>query len=422
MPGMMDSVLNLGMHDGMLERFIERTGDPCFVYDCYRRFLQSYSTVVLRLCPSMFENEIDSLKDLSVTSLKDLCTSFKGLIHRYGKRIPSNTHAQLTETIRAVFKSWDSDLAKLYRSENSIPNVGTAVSVQAMVYGNRCQDSLTGVILTKDCITGFNNITGEYLMHSQGEDIVGGYEIPNPISVYSSIEIARNLKYTEDDRLIKLKSLEEINPNLYTELKKLSLTLENHYKEAQEVEFTVDSGKIWILQTRSANKTKEAELVIQTGFFSRDIISEEELISRTSHIKKEDRLIFSLGDKDKVLASGLAPSSGLAVGRITLDPSKACEKTPYPKILVREQTDTKDLEAILASHGTLTAKGGTTSHAAVVCRGASICCIVGAPIKLDTFNKKVQIGDELFSEGDWISLDGYSGYIYKGKLEVEQVR
>ena len=422
MPGMMDSVLNLGMNDYLIDNFIEKTGNPFYVYDCYRRFIQTYAVVVLNIDPELFEEKLECLDNPTFEDLKNLCEEFKQILVDKDKHIPSNGYAQLRETIKAVYLSWDSDRAKIYRQEHNIPEGGgTAVNIQTMVYGNKNENSLTGVLFSRDCLSGSDNITGEFLYKSQGEDIVSGLITPDPLSIHSSKEIARKIGYPEEERLHNLLSLEEIQPSLFKTLSDLAKKLETHYKDAQDIEFTVDDGELWILQTRVANKTRRANYIIQKSLFLEDIIDYDILQDRTKRYKleKPDRFSFKdLEEKNRLLLGiGLAASSGLAVGQIALDSERALKQDNA--ILVREQTDTHDLEGILASKGTLTAKGGTTSHAAVVCRGANLCCVVGAKILVDLVTRRVQIGDKIFNEGDWISLDGDSGEIYAGQLVFE---
>jgi len=421
MPGMMDSVLNIGLNEYLLDNLIEKTGNPYFVYDCYRRFIHTYSVVVLDINPELFEEKLECLENPTVEELKNLCVEFKQIVRDQEKRLPSNGHEQLSETIKAVYKSWYSDRAKTYRQMNNIQeDVGTAVNIQAMVYGNKNERSLTGVLFSRDCLSGSNNVTGEYLTKAQGEDIVSGLITPDPLSLYSSKEIAEKIGYNEEDRLAGLLSLEETNPLLFKSLVEIARKLEKHYKDVQDIEFTVEDEKLWILQTRTAKKTKRANSLIQKSLFREGIISYDTLIDRTGRYKLEEvkQFIFKTPEEknSRLMGLGLAVSSGLAVGQIVFDSEEAVSKSNLDTILVREQTDTHDLEGILASKGTLTAKGGTTSHAAVVCREANLCCIVGAKIQIDLVTKTVQIGGIVFKEGDWISLDGDSGEIFEGKL------
>lgn len=418
MPGMMDSVLNLGLNSYLIDKLISKTGNPFFVYDSYRRFIQTYSCVVLGISSDLFEDRLECLDTPTVEELKTLCKDFKQIVKDAGKRIPSNAYEQLQETIKAVFNSWYSDRAKVYRKMNSIPeDIGTAVSIQTMVYGNKNNTSLTGVLFSRDCVTGENKITGEYLMNAQGEDIVSGYSTPDPISLYSSKDIAAKLGYSEGDRLSCLQSLEEINPSVYIEITTIAKRLEAHYKDVQDIEFTVEDGKLWVLQTRVAKKTKKANHLIQKSLFLEDIISYEELKDRTQHLELGEVKRF-ITNNVRSLSTGLAASPGLAVGQIVFNSEDAKLKKNEDIILVREQTDTHDLEGILAANGTLTAKGGTTSHAALVCREADLCCVVGAFIEIDSVTKTVHIGDKTFVEGDWLSIDGETGNIYAGRLEI----
>jgi len=422
MPGMMDTVLNLGLNNYILDTLIEKTGNPYFVYDSYRRFIQTYSIVVLDIDPELFEDKVEALTSPTVEELKELCFEFKQIVKDQEKRIPSSCHEQVIEAVAAVYKSWYSDRAKTYRKMNNIPeNIGTAVSIQAMVYGNKNERSLTGVLFSRDCLNGSSNLTGEYLYKSQGEDIVSGSITPDPLSLYSSKEIARKIGYSESERLSSLLSLEEKDLDLFKSLSSHAKNLEKHYREVQDIEFTVDDGKLWILQTRTAKKTKRANSIIQKTFFREGLITEDELFERTKRYKLGDVESFKFSCETekltKLLSVGLAASSGLASGQIVFESKDAVRKIYEKTVLVREQTDTHDLEGILAAEGTLTSKGGTTSHAAVVCRGASLCCIVGSKIQINYVTKTVQIGDKLFQEGDWLSLDGESGEIFEGNLK-----
>jgi len=422
MPGMMDTVLNLGLNEYILEPLIKKTGNPYFVYDSYRRFLQTYSTVVLAIDPELFEDKLEDIEFPSIEDLKKICVEFKQIIIDQEKRLPSNCHEQLIESIKAVYKSWHSDRAKIYRKRNNIPeDIGTAVSVQAMVYGNKNDKSLTGVLFSRDCLSGSRNITGEFLYKCQGEDIVSGSITPDPLSLHYSKEIARKIGYSESERLSSLLSLEEKDLELFKSLCFYAKNLEKHYKEVQDIEFTVDDGKLWILQTRTAKKTKRANSIIQKSFFREGLITEEELFKRTKRYKLEELKSFNFSCETeklkKLLFVGLAASSGLASGQIVFESKDAVKKVYQKTVLVREQTDTHDLAGILAAEGTLTARGGTTSHAAVVCRGASLCCIVGSKINIDSVTKTVQIGDKFFQEGDWLSLDGDTGEIFEGNLK-----
>jgi len=425
MPGMMDTILNLGLNDCVVENLIKKTGNSYFAYDSYRRFIQTYGTVVLDIDSKLFEEKLECLETPTSEELKNICMEFKQIIRDCGKRLPSNSNDQLQEAIKAVFNSWYSDRAKTYRQMHGISDdIGTAVNIQAMVFGNKDEHSLTGVLFSRDCLSGSATMTGEYLLKSQCEDIVGGIVTPNPLSLKSSKEIALKIGYSEEDRILKLISLEEINNNLFKDLIKLSKKLEHHYRDVQDIEFTVEDGKLWILQTRLAKKTNRANVIIQKNLFIEGIISEDELLDRTQRFKLEptNKFVFKNNDdKDKkLLLVGLAVSSGLATGKIVFDPKEAVKKVDQDVILVRDQTDTHDLEGILAAKGTLTAKGGTTSHAAVVCREANLCCVIGSRININLVTKTVQIGDETFKEGDWISLDGDSGEIFKGKLTISQ--
>ena len=425
MPGMMDTVLNLGLNYHLLDSYIESTGDAYFVYDCYRRFIQTYGVVVLEIPVELFEEKLECLETPTTEELKKLCSDFKQIIIDQEKRLPSNGHDQLLETIKAIYKSWNSDRAKVYREINNIPNdLGTAINIQAMVYGNLNEDSLTGVLFSRDCLSGKSNITGEFLYKAQGEDIVSGYTIPDPLSSYSSKDIAKKIGYSEDTRRDKLLSLEEKDLDIFNSLKIYAKNLEKHFENVQDIEFTVEDGKLWILQARTAKTTKRAGSLIQRSLFREGLISEDVLFKRTKRYKLEDAKVFKFSCETeklgKLLKIGLGVSSGLASGQIVFDSKEAMHRTNEDIILVREQTDTHDLSGILAAKGTLTAKGGTTSHAAVVCRGANLCCVVGAKIDIDLIAKTVRIGDTVFTEGHCLSIDGDTGEIFEGKLEIKE--
>jgi len=423
MPGMMDTILNLGLNDEVIGSLLKKTENPFFVYDLYRRFIQIYSVVVLKIESELFEEKYECLQNPTEADLEKLCYSFKQIVKEQKKQIPENVHVQLRDAIKAVYASWNSCRAVEYRKINNISEDNrTAVTVQRMVFGNKNDSSLAGVLLSRDCLTGKEQITGEYLIKGQGEDIVSGTIIPYPLSLYSSKEIAQKIGYTEKDRRNSLISLEEINPILFEELKKIAKQLEMHYKHVQDIEFTVEDGKLWILQTRTAKTTKKANLIIQKNLFMNDIITEDVFFERTQRYKLEDVGKFkfknSEEEKEKLLGIGMPVSAGLATGQIAFSSEEATQRLGTQTILVREQTDTHDLAGISASKGVLTAKGGSTSHAAVVCRGANICCVVGANIKINLTSKTVIIGDETFKDKDWISLDGDSGKIFKGRKEI----
>lgn len=419
MPGMMDTVLNLGMNDSVVESLIRKTGDYFFVYDCYQRFLKTYGTIVLKIPNEPFEDRLESLESPTEVDLKDICSDFKKIIKDNNKVIPNDSRDQLREAIRAVYLSWFNPQALTYRKTHNIPEIfDTAVTVQAMVYGNRNENSHSGVIFSRDCLSGSNSITGEYLTRSQGDDIVGGIKTPKPISLSISKDLATNFGYSEEDRLSKLNSLEELNPKMFTDLVIISKKLENHFKEAQDIEFTIENGVLWILQARTAKKTKKANYVIQKSLFIEGIISEEDLLDRTQRYKLDSVKKLNVPSNTKALSVGLAASSGVTSGQIVFNSLDASSKKFSEMILVREQTETSDLDGILSANGTLTANGGTTSHAAVVCRDLNKACIVGAKIQIDYVSKKVKIGDRTLEEGDWLSLDGDSGEIFYGKLEI----
>lgn len=416
MPGMMDTVLNLGFNEHIVKS-MSKNSDEFFVYDCYRRFLQSYSTVVLKIPVEEFEEELEKLEINSTEGIKRICFQFKSIIERYNKVIPDDAQTQLTNAITAVYLSWKNNRAEEYRQRNNISiEEGTAVTIQTMVYGNRNSNSLTGVIFTRDCLNGKNNLTGEYLINAQGEDIVSGYKTPLPLSKYSSKELAKKLGYSEKERLTELLSYEETNPILYEKLNNLSLKIEAHYNEVQDIEFTVDDGKIWILQTRKAKRTKKANIEIQKNLLLEGKISKEEFSNRTDRFLLDEGNPLKISSDLKSITSGIPVSSGIAVGQIVFSSEDATKNLYSETILVREQTETEDIAGIYASKGILTAKGGTTSHAAVVCRGINKPCIVGAKVYIDSASKELRIGEVLLKQGDWLTIDADSGQVFLGKI------
>ena len=417
MPGMMDTVLNLGLNDTTLKALIEETGDPRFVYDAYRRFIMMFSDVALDISKHEFDEKI--LKayktekgftndlDLSADDWKIIAEKFLAHVKaKAGREFPSDPYEQLELAIEAVFKSWQNDRAIVYRRTEKIPDeIGTAVNIQSMVYGNAGDDCGTGVAFTRDPSTGENAMFGEYLMNAQGEDVVAGVRTPVPIS-----ELAKQ------------------NPEVYQQFLEISSKLEHHYKDMQDLEFTIEHGKLFMLQCRVGKRTGPAAVKIAVDMVKEGLISETEAIMRItgSHV---DQLLHPRIDPDAlknatVLATGLAASPGAAVGKAVFDADSAAEHGVHggageKVILVRDETNPDDVHGMLASQGVLTARGGKTSHAAVVARGFGIPCVAGAEaLAVSAEHKTLTVGNIVVKDGDTITLDGSSGKVYVGALPL----
>ncbi len=444
MPGMMDTVLNLGINDEVVKGLAKKTNNERFAWDSYRRFIQMYGDVVLGLKPAKkddidpFEEIIEEVKkkrgiendiELTTEDLKELVAKFKEAIKKNtGTIFPQNPREQLWAAIVAVFESWNNERAIYYRMLNKIPHSwGTAVNVQAMVFGNMGENSATGVAFTRDAATGENIFNGEYLINAQGEDVVAGIRTPQQITLEGSRRWAKAQNIPEEVRKEKYPSLEETMPEIYKELYEIQDRLEKHYKDMQDIEFTIQEGKLYLLQTRTGKRTGFAMVRMAMEMIDEGLIDEKTAIKRVEPNKLNELLhpIFrnTALKNAKLITKGLPASPGAATGQIVFfaddaDKWAADGKTP---ILVRIETSPEDLKGMNVSQGILTARGGMTSHAAVVARGMGKCCITGAgEIQIDYKNKTMTVGDKVYKEGDWISLNGSTGEIFEGKLETKE--
>ena len=443
MPGMMDTILNLGLNDEVVEGLSKKTGNPHFAWDSYRRFVQMYGDVVMGLKPvnktdiDPFEAIIEKVKeeynvvldkDIPVEGLQELVTKFKAMIkERTGKAFPVDVYEQLWGAICAVFDSWMNERAILYRKMEGIPaEWGTAVSVMAMVFGNMGNTSATGVCFSRDAATGENIFNGEYLVNAQGEDVVAGIRTPQQITIEGSRRWAKRAEISEEERAAKYPSMEEAMPEIYKELDALQTKLENHYHDMQDMEFTVQEGKLWFLQTRNGKRTGTAMVKIAMDLMHEGLIDEKTAIERCEP-QKLDELLHPVFDKDalkkaQVLTTGLPASPGAACGQIVFnaDDAEAWHKNGHKVVMVRIETSPEDLAGMAAAEGILTCRGGMTSHAAVVARGMGKCCVSGAgAIQVDYVAKTVKIEDITLHEGDFISLNGSTGQVLLGKVETK---
>ena len=443
MPGMMDTILNLGLNDEVAEGMVKKTGNPHFVYDSYRRFVQMYGDVVLGLKPvnkediDPFEAIIEKVKeeqgvtldkDLSVESLKKLVQLFKKAIKdQTGQDFPTDPKEQLWGAICAVFRSWMNERAILYRKMEGIPDEwGTAVSVMAMVFGNMGDTSATGVCFSRDAGNGENLFNGEYLINAQGEDIVAGIRTPQQITKIGSQRWAERAGISEAERAAKYPSMEEAMPELYKELDALQDKLEKHYRDMQDMEFTVQEGKLWFLQTRNGKRTGTAMVKIAMDLLREGMIDEKTAILRCEP-QKLDELLHPVFDKDalkkaKAITQGLPASPGAACGQIVFhaDDAEAWHADGHKVIMVRIETSPEDLAGMSAAEGILTARGGMTSHAAVVARGMGKCCVSGAgAINVNYKTKTVEIEGVTYKEGDYISLNGTTGQVFAGEIPTK---
>ena len=409
MPGMMDTILNLGLNDEVVEGLAKLTGNPRFAYDSYRRFVQMFSDVVMEMSKTYFDSIIEEMKEakgvkldveLDADDLKELVVKFKSLYkEKMGSDFPSDPKVQLIEAVKAVFRSWDNPRANVYRRMNEIPyDWGTAVNVQAMVFGNSGDNSGTGVAFTRDPSTGENKLMGEYLINAQGEDVVAGIRTPSPIA-----------------------ELENQMPEVYAQFVEISQKLEKHYRDMQDMEFTIENGKLYMLQTRNGKRTAQAALKIAVDLVDEGMITEEEAVLRVEP-QQLDSLLHPQFDSvalkaAKVIGKGLPASPGAACGQVVFTAEVAkevVENGTMPKVvLVRLETSPEDIEGMVAAQGILTVRGGMTSHAAVVARGMGTCCVSGCgEISVDYDNKCFTLDGKTYKEGDWISLDGSTGNIY----------
>ncbi|MBD3384479.1 pyruvate, phosphate dikinase [candidate division KSB1 bacterium] len=443
MPGMMDTVLNLGLNDNAVEGLAKKTGNARFAWDSYRRFVQMYGDVVMGMKPESkedidpFEEIIEGLKEqkdvendneLSTEDLKELVSRFKQAVKRVtGKAFPEDPWEQLWGSIAAVFGSWNNERAIVYRKLNGIPGEwGTAVNVQAMVYGNMGEHSATGVAFTRDAATGENLFNGEYLIDAQGEDVVAGVRTPQQITVEGSRRWAQSADISDEERKSKYPSLEEAMPGVYKELDEIQQKLEDHYNDMQDLEFTIQEGKLWLLQTRSGKRTGAAMLRIAMEMLDEGKVDEKSALKQFD-ANRLDELLHPVFDDDaldsaEMLAKGLPASPGAATGRIVFfaDEAEEWKAKGEEVILVRIETSPEDLAGMNAANGILTARGGMTSHAAVVARGMGKCCVSGVgAIKINYRNRSFTVDGKTFKEGDWISLNGSIGAIYEGKISTK---
>jgi len=440
MPGMMDTILNLGLNDTVVEGMAKKTGNPRFVWDSYRRFVQMYGDVVLDMKPTSktdidpFEEILEELKhekgvindnELSVEALKELVAKFKAAVKaKTGHDFPESSWDQLWGAVCAVFNSWMNDRAIYYRQLNQIPEEwGTAVNVQAMVFGNMGLSSGTGVCFSRDAGTGENMFNGEYLINAQGEDVVAGIRTPQQITLEGSKRWAELAGVSEAERAAKYPSLEEAMPQMYKELFDIQNKLERYFKDMQDMEFTIQEGKMWMLQTRNGKRTGAAMVQIAIDMLKEGLIDEKTAILRVEP-NKLDELLHPVFDKKaikaaRVLAKGLPASPGAATGQIVFFADEAEEWVAQGKnvVLVRIETSPEDLRGMNVAKGILTARGGMTSHAAVVARGMGKCCVSGAgALQIDYKQRTMSVDGKTFNEGDFISLNGTTGEVYEGKI------
>ncbi|ERK31638.1 pyruvate, phosphate dikinase [Clostridium intestinale] len=413
MPGMMDTILNLGLNDESVEAMAKLTNNPRFAYDSYRRFIQMFSDVVMDVEKRLFENLIDEMKEennvhldteLTADDLKELVKRYKALYKKEkGEEFPQDPKVQLIESITAVFRSWDNPRAIVYRRLNDIPGAwGTAVNVQEMVFGNKGETSGTGVAFSRNPATGENAIYGEYLMNAQGEDVVAGIRTPLPIS-----------------------KLQIQNPEIYKQFEDIVNTLETHYKDMQDMEITIEDGKLYFLQTRNGKRTAQAALKIAVDLVEEGMLTKEEAILKVEP-KQLDSLLHPNFDETElknteVIAKGLPASPGAASGKIafTAEEAKLRAENGERVILVRLETSPEDIEGMIAAQGILTVRGGMTSHAAVVARGMGTCCVAGCgAIKVNESAKTVEVNGKVLTSEDWLSIDGSTGNVYPTALKT----
>lgn len=432
MPGMMDTVLNIGLNDTTVQGLIATTGNERFAWDSYRRFVQMYSDVVMGMDRSLLEEIMDEVKhakgikldtDLTTEDLKGLVKRFKAEVKKYTKvEFPEKPLDQIWGAIAAVFKSWNTARAITYRKLNAIPEEwGTAVNVQAMVFGNMGNDSATGVAFTRDPATGEKKFFGEYLINAQGEDVVAGIRTPQSVTLPGSKDWASKAGVSEDVRKRDFPSLQETMPKVFKELEGIYKKLEAHYRDMQDIEFTIQKGKLWMLQTRNGKRTAAAAVKIAVDMVGEKLISKEEAVLRVEP-KALDQLLHPVFDKSaklNVIAKGLPASPGAATGRVVFNAETAVawaekkEKT----ILVRLETSPEDIQGMNAAQGILTGRGGMTSHAAVVARGMGKCCVSGCgELQISEKEKTFKVGGKAYKEGDWISLNGSTGQVIEGKV------
>ena len=414
MPGMMDTILNLGLNETVVESLAAKTGNPRWAWDCYRRFIQMFSDVVMEVGKKYFEKLIDEMKakkgvtldvDLTADDLKELARQFKAEYKsKIGKDFPSDAKEQLFEAIKAVFRSWDNPRANIYRRDNDIPySWGTAVNVQMMAFGNLNDESGTGVAFTRDPATGEKKLMGEFLMNAQGEDVVAGVRTPMPIA-----------------------KMAEVMPECFKQFQDICAKLESHYRDMQDMEFTIENKKLFMLQTRNGKRTAKAALKIACDLVDEGMRSEEEAVLMIEP-RNLDTLLHPQFDpvalkSGKVIGKGLPASPGAACGKIVFsaDDAKAWKSRGEKVVLVRLETSPEDIEGMKSAQGILTVRGGMTSHAAVVARGMGTCCVSGCQeISMDEENKRFTLAGKTFTEGDWLSIDGSTGNIYDGVIATQ---
>ncbi len=415
MPGMMDTILNLGLNDVAVEGFAAKTGNPRFAYDSYRRFIQMFSDVVMEIPKSFFERILDEIKEakgvkydteLDANDMKEIIGRFKAVYkEKMGEEFPQDPRVQLMEAVKAVFRSWDNERAIVYRRMNDIPgDWGTAVNVQAMVFGNMGDTSGTGVAFTRNPSTGAKGIYGEYLINAQGEDVVAGIRTPQPIT-----------------------RLEEDLPECFAKFMEIANKLEDHYRDMQDMEFTIENGKLFFLQTRNGKRTAQAALQIACDLVDEGKITPEEAVTRIE-AKSLDQLLHPTFDPEAlksgtVIGQALPASPGAAAGKVyfTAQEAKAAHEKGERVVLVRLETSPEDIEGMHAAEGILTVRGGMTSHAAVVARGMGTCCVSGCgEISINEEEKVFELGGHEYHEGDYISLDGSTGKIYDGDIRTQE--
>ena len=443
MPGMMDTILNLGLNDEVVEGLAKKMNNPRFAWDSYRRFVQMYGDVVMDMKPQSKEDEdpfeeiIDAVKkekgvkldtDLTTYDLKELVKRFKAAVKKVtGKDFPTDPWEQLWGAVCAVFSSWMNERAILYRKLNNIPaEWGTAVNVQSMVFGNMGETSATGVAFTRDAATGEDIFNGEYLVNAQGEDVVAGIRTPQEITIEGSRRWAELQGISESERATKYPSLEEVMPAAFTELNEIQQHLEEYFKDMQDIEFTIQSGKLWMLQTRSGKRTGAAMVKIAMDMLAEGMIDAKTAVLRVEPAKLDELLhpVFDSAALKKaiIISKGLPASPGAATGQIVFfaDDAEKWAAEGKKTILVRIETSPEDLKGMTLSEGILTARGGMTSHAAVVARGMGKCCVSGAgDLVIDYKNRTITVGTKTYKEGDWISLNGSTGVIYEGKVATK---
>ena len=446
MPGMMDTILNLGINEEVVNGIVAKTGNPRFAWDAYRRFIQMFGDVAMGVDHDKFEEILQEKKnsiasrvgkiekevkdtDLDVEDLKDVVAKYKAMYKKEkGEEFPEEPREQLFNAINAVFRSWNNPRAEAYRKLNDIRGLlGTAVNVQAMVFGNMGDTSATGVCFSRNPSTGENKFYGEFLINAQGEDVVAGIRTPQEITLEGSLEWAKNNGISEEERKAKYPSLEEVMPAVYKQLVSYKNQLEKYYSDMQDMEFTIQEGKLYMLQTRNGKRTGAAAVRIAVELAEAKIISKEEAIMRVNP-SDLDQLLHPMFDASakktaKVLAKGLNASPGAAVGKVVFsaERAEAMKEAGEQSILVRIETSPEDIKGMNAAEGILTARGGSTSHAAVVARGMGKCCVAGcSALEIDYAAKSMKVGEETVKEGDYISIDGSTGEVMLGKVATKE--